>query len=161
MDKEEFWATKSPLAVYHAVVFDHDEFVAPFRLVANQFAAVTLGGDAHTPVPMQLKPPDIKADGRPMLTLAFPRQVVGRQFKAALKLIAAAGSREPVAVAYSVYLGVVDTPQVSWSLFIADAAGGIQFRGSTVQVQATVDNPMRRSVGRIYDPAVFTGLELI
>lgn len=160
MTKEEFWATKSPLAQYHAITFDHAEFVAPFRLVANQFASVTLDGNVHTPVAMQLKVPDVGIDSTAPLTMAFPRQVVGRQFKAALALIAAAGSRDPVEVTYSVYLGVTSSPQITIVRYISDRAG-VQFRGDTVQVQATVDNPMRRATGRIYDPEVFTGLELI
>lgn len=160
MDKAEFWATKSPLAQYHAIVFDHAEFATPFRIVANQFDTVTLDGNAHLPVPMQIKAPDVGIDSTAPLTMAFPRQVVGRQFKAALALVAAAGSRDPVQVTYSVYLGVTSSPQITIVRYISDRAG-VQFRGDVVQVQATVDNPMRRAPGLIYDPATFTGLELI
>jgi hypothetical protein len=160
MDKREFWTKKSPLAEYHGIVFSHPAFSAPFRLVANQFAAVTLGGHEHTPAPMTIKPPDQRGDAQPKLTLAFPRIVVGREFKRQLRLIEAAGLRDPIAVTYSVYLGVTDVPQVTWSLYASDT-GGIQFTTDTVQVSATIDNPMRRAVAPIYDPAVFTGLELI
>ena len=92
MDRKEFYATKNPGAVYETVAFDHPEFAAPFLLVANKFAAVTLGGDSYTPAPMTIKAPSSKGGERPRLTLAFPRQVVGRQFKQQLALIAAAGS---------------------------------------------------------------------
>lgn len=160
MDKATFWATKSPLPEFHAVVFEHPAFSSPFRLVANQFAPVTLGGFEHTPAPMTIKPPDQKSDAQPRLTLAFPRQIVGRQFKQQLALIVASGSRAPIRVTYSVYLGTTDVPQVTWSLYVADAAG-VQFGAEAVQVTATDDNPMRRAAGLIYDPATFTGLELI
>lgn len=158
MDKAVFWATKSPLAEYHAIVFDHPDFSAPFRLVANQFAAVTLGGQAHTPCTMSIRPPENRSDGNPTLTMSFPRAVVGRQFKAALREVAAAGSREPIEVTYSVYFGETSTPGITWTLYVGEA-GGVVFREDVVQVSATLDNPMRSVVAPVYDPDVFTGLE--
>lgn len=157
MDKREFWATKSPLAEYHSITFDHEDFDAPFRLVANQYAAVTLGGNVHTPCTMRLVPPENRSDGNPTLTMAFPRPVVGRQFKAALRLVAAAGSREPIEVTYAVYFGETATPGITWTLYVAEA-GGIVFRADTVQVTATLDNPLRTVAAPIYDPTRFTGL---
>lgn len=160
MDKAEFWSTKSPLAEYHAIEFSHPAFSAPFRLVANQFAEVTLGGHVHTPAPMTIKPPDSKGDAQPKLTLIFPRQVVGREFKRQLRLVTASGSREPITVTYSVYLGDTIAPEVVWQLYAAEA-GGVTFSQDAVQVSATDDNPMRRAVAPVYDPSIFTGLELI
>lgn len=160
MTKEEFWASKSPLAEYHAITFAHPSFTAPFRLVANQFAEVTLGGNVYTPAPMSITPPDQKSDAQPKLALVFPRQVVGREFKKQLQLIAASGSRAPISVTYDLYLGTTTAPQMSWQLY-ASEQGGIQFSTDGVQVTATDDNQMRRQVGVIYDPTVFTGLEIL
>ena len=158
MDRREFWTTKSPLPEFHAVTFEHPGFEAPFRLVANQFAEVTLGGHVHTPAPMTIKPPDSKSDAQPRLTLAFPRQVVGRQFKQQLARIT--GTRSPITVRYEVYLGTTDAPQVTWKLYVSEE-GGISFNSEAVQVTATDDNPMRRGVAVIYDPNIFTGLEIL
>ena len=160
MDKKEFWATKPTLAEFHGITFDHPAFSAPFRLVANQFAEVVLGGHAHMPAPMSIKAPDQKSDTQAKLTMSFPRQVVGREFKQQLKLIQSSGSREPIRVTYAVYLGDTAAPQITWQLYAAEA-GGVSFSADAVQVTATDDNPMRRSAGVIYDPSVFTGLELI
>lgn len=160
MDKATFWATKSPLAEYHAITFLHPSFEAPFRLVANQFAEVTLGGYVHTPAPMSIKAPDQKSDTQAKLTMSFPRQVVGREFKRQLRLIQASGSREPIAVTYAIYLGDTATPQMTWQLYAAEA-GGVSFTADAVQVTATDDNPMRRKAGVIYDPSTFTGLEIL
>lgn len=160
MDKATFWATKSPLAEYHSITFEHPAFSAPFRLVANQFAEVTLGGQVHQPAPMSIKAPDQKSDTQAKLTMSFPRQVVGREFKRQLKLIQASGSREPIAVTYAIYLGDTATPQMTWQLYAAEA-GGVSFTADAVQVTATDDNPMRRSAGVIYDPSIFTGLEIL
>jgi hypothetical protein len=160
MDKREFWSTRNPGAVYETVTFDHPEFDAPFRLVANKFAEVTLGGNVYTPAPMTLKPPEQKGGARPKMTIAFPRQVVGRQFKQQLRLIAAAGSREPITVDYAVWLGETDAPKVTWPLYVSDE-GGVNFTTKAVQVGATLDNPMKRFVALIYTPDVFTGLELV
>jgi hypothetical protein len=158
MDKAEFWAQKPPLAEYHAITFDHPELDDPIRLVANQFDEVTLGGNVHTPVAMRLQPPENRGDGMPSMPIAFARQQVGRQVKAALRTITAAGSREPITVDYEVYLGDTDTPEISWHLYVADAAG-VTFSPDNVQFKATLDNPMRTLAARIYDPAEFTGLE--
>lgn len=160
MDKREFWAQKPALPEYHAITFDHPDLAAPVRLVANQFAAVTLGGNSHAPVAMQLQPPDSRSDGNATLRMAFSRPVVGRQFKAALRTIAEAGSREPITVQYAVYLGDTSTPEITWDLYVAEA-GGVTFRGDTVQVVATLDNPMRSDVSTIYDPTVYTGLQSV
>lgn len=160
MDKRVYWSTKSPLPEWHAVMFEHPAFDAPTRLVANQFAPVTLGGHVHTPAPMTIKPPDQTPDNQPRLRMGFPRQVVGRQFKQQLALIRASGSLAPIDVTYSVYLGDTDAPELTWELFVSDA-GGVQFGANTVQVTASDDNPMRRKVAPIYTPDVFTGLVLI
>lgn len=161
MDKRTFWSTKSPLPEFHAVVFEHEAFDTPFRLVANQFEEVTLGGFVHTPAPMTVKDPDQAGnEAQPRLTITFPRQVVGRQFKQQLALIKASGSRAPIKVTHAVYLGATDAPQLTWVLYASDS-NGVLFKADTVQVTATDDNPMRRAVAPIYDPAVFTGLELI
>lgn len=96
MDKKEFWSTKNPGPQYEAVVFTNSAFAAPIRLVSNVFEAVSLGGHVHQPVPMTIKPPD-KTSTTAKLTLAFPRNVVGREFKRQLACCAppARGSRSP------------------------------------------------------------------
>lgn len=160
MDKATFWATKSPLPQYETIVFEHAAFTAPIRLVRNQFAEVTLGGQVHTPAGMSIKPPEQGQEAQPKLTLSFPRQHVGRQFKAQLALIVASGLLDPITVTYSVWLGDTTAPEVSWVLYASDK-GGVSFGQDTVQVTATLDNPMRRDVAAIYDPSVFTGLELM
>ena len=157
MDKDEFWATKSPLPEYHAVTFTHPEFDAPIRLVANVFEPVTLSSNVHTPAAMQIKPPETSTDANPKLTLSFPRQVVGRQFKQQLALIVAAGSRDPIEVLYEVYTGDVSAPTVTWELYAAEA-GGVAFNGDTDQVTASRDNPMTRAIAPVYLPETCTGL---
>lgn len=161
MDRRVFWSSKSPLAEYHGITFDHPAFDEPVRLVANQFAEVTLGGEVHTPAPMQINPPARKPDGRPSLKLSFPRIVVGREFKRQLRLVTASTTIAPITVQYRVYFADdLDTPRVQWDMFAADP-GGVNFGPDAVQVVATLDNPMRRFVAPIYDPSVFTGLESI
>lgn len=158
MTPAEFWATKSPLPEFHSITFSHPAFEAPIRLVANQFAAVTLGGFAHQPAPMTIKPPDQTGNAQAKLSMAFPRQVVGCEFKRQLKLTA--GSREPITVRYALYLDDLATPALTWNLYVSEA-GGVTFTGDSVQVVATDSNPMRLSAAVIYDPSVYTGLELI
>jgi len=160
MDKREFYSTKSKRAEYLAVVFEHPAFEEPLRLVANQFAELTLGGFVHIPCPMQVKEPEQASGAQPKLTVSFPRQVVGREFKRQLRLVTDSGSRDPITVTYSVYMGDTDVPERLWRLFVSDS-GGITFGNETVQVTASDDNPMRRTAGPIYDPGVFTGLILI
>lgn len=158
MDKREFWATKSPLPEHHAVTFTHPSFAAPIRLVANVYAPVTLGGNVHTPAPMQIKPPETDTNSQPKMTLAFPRQVVGRQFKQQLALVVASGSRAPIVVTYSVYTGDNTTPSVTWTLYAVEG-GGVAFNGQTVQISAGLDNPMKRAIAPVYLPETFTGLQ--
>lgn len=160
MDRATFWATKSPLPEFHAVVFEHPAFSDVFRLVGNVFEPVTLGGSVHQPAPMTIQPPEQTSDATPAMTLNFPRAALGRQFKAELRRVVAAGSRDPIRVTYAVYLGDTSAPQVAWGLYVSDK-GGISFNAEAVTVKATLDNPMRRAVAPIYDPAVFTGLEIL
>jgi len=158
MTPAEFWASKSTQPEYHAITFAHPNFAAPIRLVANKFAPVTLGGNIYQPAPMQIKPPDQTGTGQASLKLTFPRQVVGREFKKQLKLIGA--SRAPIEITYALYLDGIAAPAISWSLYASDA-GGIVFSADGVQVTATDSNPMRRAVGPVYDPNLFTGLEIL
>lgn len=161
MDRAEFWATKARLAEYHAVTFEHPAFsTGPIRLVANQFEDVTLGGHVHTAAPMQVQPPEQKSGDLTRMSLAFPRPVVGRHFKQRLAEIQNSGSRQPIVVRYEVYLGDKSAPQMSWVLYASDK-GGVTFGRDYVQVVAGDDNPMRLSASEIYDPEVFTGLQLI
>lgn len=158
MTPQEFWACKSPLPEFHSITFSHPAFEAPIRLAANQFAAVTLGGFEHQPAPMTIKPPDQTGSAQAKLSMAFPRQVVGREFKRQLKLTS--GSRTPITVRYAVYLDNLTTPALTWNLYVSDA-GGVTFTTDGVQVVATDNNPMRQSAAIIYDPSIYTGLELI
>jgi hypothetical protein len=160
MDKREFWSTKSPLPEYHAVAFSHPSFDGPIRLVANQFTEVTLGGFVHTPAPMSIKPPDQVGGQQAKLTMSFPRAVVGREFKKQISKVTADRSRDPITVTYSVFLDNLASPAVTWSLYVSDESG-ILFNEEAVQVAATDTNPMRRAVAPIYDPSVFTGLEIL
>lgn len=160
MDKAEFWATKNPAPVYETVVFGHPSFSSPVRLVRNKFAAVTLGGNVYTPAPMQFRWPEQKGDAQPRMTISLPRAVVGRTVKQRLRQLQASGSRAPITVTAAMWLGETTAPKATWSLYVSDASG-IAFSNEAVQIVATLDNPMRRQVGPIYDPAVFTGLELL
>lgn len=160
MDRKEFWASKNPAPQYQTIVIEHPAFDAPFRLVADVFAPVTLGGHVHQPAPMSIKPPDQTGDATAKLAFGFPRNVVGREFKRQLRLLRASGSRVPITVRYSVYLDDLSNPAITWPLYVAEA-NGITFNGATVQVNATLDNPMRASAAEVYDPSVYTGLELL
>ncbi|HRI16893.1 MAG TPA: hypothetical protein PL196_00065 [Burkholderiaceae bacterium] len=153
----EFWSTKRRKVRYDTVAFSHSEFSATFRLVANVFAQVALGGNLYTPAPMRIGAPSQNGDVQPRLTLTFPRAVVGREFKAQIALVQASGSIEPIAVTYAVWLEDTDAPKVTWPLYVADS-GGIKFGRDSVQVAASLDNPMRRFGQPIYAPDVFTGL---
>ena len=159
MDRAEYWATKPRLAEYQAVTFSHPAFTdGAIRLVANQFADVVLSGLTHQAVPMQIKPPEQKSGEMTRMTLAFPRVLVGRQFKQRLQQIQASGLRTPITIEYKIYLGDVTAPQMSWVLYASDK-GGVNFSRDHVQVVASDDNPMRLSASEIYDPEVFTGLK--
>lgn len=153
-----FWSAKSPDPEYLAVEFGHAEFDTPIRLVANQFAPVTLGGNVHTPCAMSIKPPEQNSDPIARFTVTFPRAVVGREFKRRLKAISVGGRLSPITVAYRHYIGSdLTTPAMSWQLYVARDSG-IVFTAEAVQVTATDANPMRLDASVIYDPSVFTGL---
>lgn len=158
MDRRTYWATKSPLPQFEAVAFSHPAFAGePLRLVANQFAPVTLGGFEHLPAPMTLSPPRIGPDSRPTLGIVFPRAVLGVAFKRLLRLVDAYASPQPIDVVYSVYCGDTAAPEVTWELFVGDS-DGVTFTADAVSVSAVDNNPMLRRAAPIYDPAVFTGL---
>ncbi len=159
MDKREYWTTKPPSPEYEALTFTHQAFSAPIRLVVDQFEPVTLAGNVHTPVPGQVKTPD-QAGGQVRLTLAFPRAVVGAEFKRQLRLVQASGSVAPITCGYALYLADTDAPEVTWELYVADQ-GGVTITPDAVQVVATDDNPMRRPASLIYDPATWTGLQVL
>lgn len=159
MDKREYWTTKPPTPEYEALVFTHPSFSTPIRLVIDQFEPVTLGGNVHTPVPGQVKEPD-QAAGPVRMTITFPRAVVGAEFKRQVRLMQASGSAAPITCTYARYLGDTVAPEVTWELYVSDS-GGITITPDAVQVVATDDNPMRRPAALLYDPAVWTGLQVL
>lgn len=160
MDRATFWATKSPLPEFHSFIFEHPAFDTPFALVANQFEPVVLGGVSHIPVAMSIKKPDLKSDAQPKLSASFARQQVGRDFKRQLKKVRDAAIPKPIRLTYATYLGDTDVPEIVWRVFVSEG-GGITFANDAVQINATVDNPMRRAVAPEYDPSIFTGLEIM
>lgn len=151
----EFWASKRRNARFDTITFYHPEFTAPFRLVANVFESVTLGGNVYTPAPMEIGQPAPSSDAQPRSTISFPRAVVGRQFKQQLALIRAAGSVDPIEVTTAVWLEDTDAPKITWPLYV----NSVSFGQDTVQVQAGLTNPMKRFGQPVYLPSVFTGLQ--
>lgn len=157
MDRRTYEATKSPLPTYHAVVIEHPLLPGPLRYVADQFAPVALGGHEHAPMPMQIQPPDRIGPAAPRLVVTMPRAAVGRTFKQMLRAISAAASRAPIRVTYCTYTGGTAAPGEVWRMY----AGAIAFDAESVEASCTDSNPMQRYPAPIYDPSVFTGLELI
>lgn len=158
MNKKQFWTQKPILAEYESVSFSNSSFDSTIYLVANQFAPVTLGGVVHTPCPMEVKPPNQSKDGNPAITLSFPRVVVGAEFKKQIKKIT---TYEPIVVTYRTYFADDMTNPVREYVLYVDSKDGIAMNGQAVNVKATIDNPMRRNVSRIYDPAEYTGLKAL
>jgi hypothetical protein len=159
MTKQVFWSTKSRLAEYDTVEFDHDDFAAPIRLVANQFEDVTLGGNLHTACRMDVTPPEQSTDPTATMTISFPRIVVGRQFKTALRQITDAGRMSAIAVTYRHWIGTdLTTPVIEHQLWVSSEAG-VVFNSDIVSVKATELNPMRSDVSIMYNPDIWTGLQ--
>ena len=110
---------------------------------------------------MTIKEPDQTGNAQASLKMAFPRQVVGREFKRRLKQISAGGRLVPISVVYAHWLGSdLSAPVSSWSLYV-DRDAGIVFGPESVQVTATDDNPLRLNCSEIYDPDVWTGLKQV
>lgn len=161
MNQREFWSTKNPAPEYEALTFTHDDFSQPFRIVANKFENETLGGFLHQAVRMDIVLPEVGKNVGGNMTIKFPRIVVGRTFSQELKRITIAGRYKPITVQYARYQSPdLVTPVQTITLYVS-SSNGVAMNADSVQVTATVDNPMRRSVARIYDVAVFTGLELM
>lgn len=160
MPNKTYWTTKPRNVIrYETVTFQHPD-IDPVRLVANQYEAAQLGGQSYTPVAMRVKLPQQDKDPIASVTVSFPRAVVGEAFKQALKSIQPFNRIVPITMLVEVWLSS-DTanPQQSWALFVGE--DGIVLTGDAVQITGTDDNPMILGVSTIYDPAVFTGLELL
>lgn len=161
MNQREFWSTKNPAPEYEALTFTHDDFSQPFRIVANKFEDETLGGFLHQAVRMDIVLPEVGKNVGGSMTIKFPRIVVGRTFSQELRRITIAGRYKPITVQYARYQSPdITTPVQTLTLYVSGTKG-VAMNADSVQVIATVDNPMRRSVARIYDVSVFTGLELM
>lgn len=156
----KFWTTKPNNVIrYETVAFSHPD-IDDVLLVANQYDAALLGGNTYIPARMEVKLPEQDKDPIASVSVSFPRAVVGEHFKQALKQISPFNRIVPISMEFSVWISSdVSVPQQSWNLFVGD--DGILMTGDTIQVTGTDDNPMVYDVSTIYDPAIFTGLELI
>lgn len=156
----QYWTVKpNNIVRYETVSFSHPD-IDDVLLVANQYDAALLGGNTYTPVRMDVQLPEQDKDPIASVRVSFPRAVVGEAFKQSLKQINPFNSIVPIGMTVSVWLSSdITTPEQSWNLFVGE--DGITMTGDTVQVTGTDDNPMVYDVSTIYDPAVFTGLELL
>lgn len=157
MSKETFWTQKPTTPEYWTITFYHAEF-GYIRLVANQYADVTLGGNVYTACGMQIQPPDQSRDPDPVLTVSFSRIAVGRQFKQALSQITIGGRLMPISVNFSRWAEGLTVE--SFDLYVADDSG-VSFNNDGVQVKAVDDNSLRYDVSRIYNIEEYTGLAQI
>jgi hypothetical protein len=110
---------------------------------------------------MDITLPEVGNNKGGAMAIKFPRVVVGRTFSQQLRRITLAGRYKPITVQYARYQSPdLATPVQTLTLYVS-GNDGVSLNADSVQVTATVDNPMRRSVARIYDVSVFTGLELL
>lgn len=158
--QSEFYAAKLPDPVYDCFTLSHSAFSEPYRLVANQYADMTLNGAVYKAAPMDIGLSDSDAEN-PAVTASFPRLVVGREFNAATKRITDAGRMEPIEAKYERFIPTVQTgPVKKRTLHVVDS-GGIVKTGETVSVKAGQVNKMTMGVADIYDVSIFTGLETV
>lgn len=155
----EFWARKPVAVRYQTITFAHPAFASTFRLVANEFADVTLGGNVYRPVAMDIKEPARVPNQQPKVVLSFARQQVGREFKAQLRLVRASGSRQPVAVTFADWLQDTDAPKRQFAAYVDDQ-GGVNSDASVIQVTATLARLRRESRAPRYTIDQFPGLAI-
>lgn len=156
MNKKEFWTTKVNKPEYFTVTYYHPDF-GYYRLVADQFDTVNLGGNDYRPTSMTINKPDIGKDPVSSFSVSFSRYVVGRELKQALNKVSTAGKFVPIKATYTHWTSPTDIA-FSIDLWVSDK-GGITFNKESVTIKATDDNPMRMDISTIFTVEEFTGLE--
>jgi len=158
-DSRQFWTQKNPERQFQTVVFDHQDFAQPIRLVANEYTTQNFGGFTYTPVSMSRKEPEQSSDPVASASVTFPRAVVGDAFNDAIASITPSGWLSPITAEIATYW---DSDRVNpskyWLLYVDN--NGITLNSTSISIKLSDENPMIRSVSVLYDVSVFTGLEL-
>ena len=158
-DNRKFWTRKDPELEWSTISFNHHSWSSPIRLVLNTFNSEIFGGETYIPCAANLTRPDQGADPVADASVSFSRALVGDEFKKALGQITGGGWLSPITCVISTWWDSDRvTPSRSWDLFVAE--DGITMNRESVTVSLSDSNPMVRSVAVLYDPAVFTGLQL-
>lgn len=156
----EFYASKRKEAEYHCITLSHPDFDAPYRLLADQYANVTLNGNEYKAAAMTIGLTDSDAEN-PAVSIGFPRLVVGREFAEQKKKITLSGRMEPIEVKYEKFIPTVQSVPVRKRTLYAVDSGGIVTSPESITIKAGRVNKMTMDVSSIYDVSVWTGLETI
>ena len=158
-DTRKLWVRKDPEMEWSTISFNHPSWSYPIRLVLNTFDNETFGGETYIPCAANLTRPDQGSDPVADASVSFSRALVGDEFKKALGQITGGGWLHPITCVIATWWDSDRVaPSRSWDLFVAE--DGITMNRESVTVSLSDSNPMVRSVAVLYDPAVFTGLQL-
>lgn len=151
----EYRAQRPNRIFYETVTFEHPSF-STVNLVNNQHYPKTLGGIEYLPCNFEIaesqqsKTPIINA------TVKFTR--IAQDFKQKLKDWRGYSRMTAIECTHRIFDSAdMQTAIREWTLYVKDCSLDV----SSVNVSLSMTNPLNKSIAKTYDPADWTGLQVM
>lgn len=155
-----FWSQKSPAAEFDTVTFEHPAFSEPIRLVANVYSDMTFGRLLYRACAMTLQKPEQGKDPISTASVKFSRPVVGDEFKEVIGKLNPFDWFTPITIRLQQFTELnMSVPIQDWTLYVTE--DGVRINPTTIQIQASDDNPMILNTSQVYDIERYPGLAYI
>ncbi len=151
----EYKQQRPTRALYDTLTFYHPSF-GYVRLVDKQFFEKTLGGHIYVPARFEIE--ESQQSGTPVIDATVKLGRLSSDVKALMKKWKGADRLTAITATRQVFdSGDVSTPIKSWQLYVKT----VDIDSDAASVSLSVTNPLNNNVGRLYDPAEYTGLQYL
>lgn len=151
----EYKQQRPTRGLYDTITFYHPSF-GHVRLVDKQFFEKTLGGHIYAPARFEIE--ESQQSGTPVIDATVKLGRLSSDVKALMKQWTGAARLTAITATRQIFdSGDVSAPIKSWQLYVKT----VDIDSDAASVSLAVTNPLNNNVGRLYDPAEYTGLQYL
>lgn len=149
----EFRQQRPMRGVYDTMTLYHSTF-GYIRLVDKQFFEKTLGGAVYEPARFEID--ESQQSGTPVIDATLKLGRISSEVKSLMKKWQGAARLEAITATRRIFdTADTVTPLKSWTLYVKN----VDLDAENASTVLSVINPLNNNVGRLYDPAEYTGLQ--
>lgn len=138
--------------LYDTITFHHESF-GYVHMVTGQFFSKILGGVVYDPVRFEIT--ESQQSGTPVIDATIKLGRIATDVKSLLKNWRGFSRIEPITVTRRMFdSSDASSPIKQWTLYVKS----VDMDADNASVVASLTNPLNNNIGRLYDPAEYTGL---